>query len=191
MLEQNIGIGGLEIIMRKLHLIAMKDIAVADATPVKIKLKAVIRALHIHGQTLQPIGQFACNKLTINAADLLEIGKLRHFHAVAPHFPAKPPSAQSRAFPIIFDKANIMRHRVNAQHLQTVEIKLLDIVGRGLQNHLELIIMLKAVRVLAIAPIGRAARGLHISGMPGLRPQCAQNGCRMKSAGPHFHIIGL
>ena len=136
MTQQNIRIGGLKIIMRKLNFIAMKHIAIADGlliiAAIKIKLKPVIRALHIHGETFQTIGQLARHQLAINAANLLEIGELRDFHAIAPDLPAQPPSAQSRAFPIIFHKANIMRHRVNAQHFQALQIELLNIVGRRL-----------------------------------------------------------
>ena len=194
--EQNIRVRRFKIIMRIFHFGAVKHIAIAHTACVRratieIKLEPVFHALHIHCQTLQPVSQLARNHLTVNAAHLLKIGKLGNFHAIAPHFPAQPPRAQRRAFPIVFNETDIVQGRVNAQHLQAVEVKLLDIVGRRLQNHLKLIIMLKAVGVFAIAPIRWSARGLHIGRIPWLRPKRAQNRGRMKRARTHFHVIGL
>src|SRR3546814_12048380 len=56
---------------------------------------------------------------------------------------------------------------------------------------LVLVIMLKPVRIFAIAPIGRPPRGLDIGRFPRVRPQCAQRRRRMESPGPHPKIIGL
>src|SRR3546814_3508631 len=58
-------------------------------------------------------------------------------------------------------------------------------------HDLELVIMLKPVRIFAIAPIGRPPRGLDIGRFPRVRPQCAQRRRRMESPGPHLKIIGL
>ena len=43
-----------------------------------------------------------------DARDLLEIGELADFHAVAPAFPAQPPGAEGRTFPIVLDKADVV-----------------------------------------------------------------------------------
>ena len=51
--------------------------------------------------------------------------------------------------------------------------------------------MLQAVRILAIAAIGRAPRRLHIGGAPWLGADRTQEGRRMKRAGAHFHVIRL
>ena len=71
------------------------------------------------------------------------------------------------------------------------EIELLQVLRRRLQDHLKLVIVLQPVRVLAIAPVLRPARGLHIGGVPGLRPERAQRGGGMEGAGADFHVIGL
>ena len=63
--------------------------------------------------------------------------------------------------------------------------------GRGLQDHLILVIMLEPVGVLAIAPVGRPARGLDIGGLPRLRPERAQRGGGVEGAGAHLHVVGL
>ncbi len=75
--------------------------------------------------------------------------------------------------------------------LQDSEIELLDVGGRRLQDHLELVVVLQAVGVLAIAAVLRAARGLHIGGAPGLRAERAQGGRPMEGAGADLHVIGL
>jgi hypothetical protein len=62
---------------------------------------------------------------------------------------------------------------VDANGVETAEIGIDEIIRAGLQDDLKLIIMLKAVGVLAITAIGRAAAGLDEGGVPGLRPQRA------------------
>ncbi len=51
--------------------------------------------------------------------------------------------------------------------------------------------MLPTVRAVAIAPIGRAARRLHVSGRPWPVAKAAQGGRGVKRAGTHLHIVGL
>ena len=70
MAEQNIGIRGFEIIVRELDFRAVKHVTIAYAIAIKIEVKAVICALHIHRQTLQAIGQLAGDQLDIDPADL-------------------------------------------------------------------------------------------------------------------------
>ena len=97
--KQRRGVGDLEIIGRKLDLILMKHVAIGDAAIVKRQVVNTIDALDIHGEPFQPVGQLTCHRLAIKTAHLLEIGELRHFHAVAPDFPAKAPCAERRAIP--------------------------------------------------------------------------------------------
>src|SRR3546814_9804885 len=94
---------------------------------------------------LKSVGQCARYRLAIEAAHLLEIGELRHFHAVAPDFPAKTPGAKRRRFPVIFGKANVVEQRINPDFRKAAEIQFLQI-GRGwLHDHLILVIMLQAI----------------------------------------------
>ena len=151
----------------------------------------MIHAQDIHGQTLQTIGQLARNWVAVVATDLLEICELRHFHTVTPHFPAQSPSPQSRAFPIVFDKADVMQGHINANGFETAQIELLQIRRAGFDEHLILVIMLQAVWIFSIAAIGWTARWLHIGRSPGLRTQSPQRGGRVKRASTHLHIIGL
>ena len=86
------------------------------------EVENAVLVLDIHRQTLQTISQLARNGFAVKAAHLLEIGELRHFHAVAPYFPAKAPCAKRRAFPIVFDKTDVVEQRINANGPQRTEI---------------------------------------------------------------------
>ena len=55
---------------------------------IEVEIEDAADALDVHGEAFKPIGDFARNRIAIKAADLLEVGELRHFHAVAPDFPA-------------------------------------------------------------------------------------------------------
>ena len=151
----------------------------------------MVGAQHIHRQPLKPVGQLARDRGAIKPANLLEIGELAHFHTVTPDLPAQTPGAQCGRFPIILDKADIMHAHVDADGFETAKIEILQIGRAGFDQDLKLIVMLQPVGVFAIAPIGRAARGLHIGRGPRLWPQRAQRGGRVKRACAHFHIIGL
>ena len=58
-------------------------------------------------------------------------------------------------------------------------------------HHLELVVVLQPERVVAVAAVGRAARGLHVGGAPGLRSDRAQEGRGMEGAGADLHVVGL
>ena len=80
---------------------------------------------------------------------------------------------------------------IDADRVERLEIEVLQVGRRRLQDHLVLIIVLQPVRVLAIAAILRPARGLHVGGAPRLRPERAQRGRRVKRPRPHLHVVGL
>jgi hypothetical protein len=69
----------------------------------------------------------------LEARDLLEIGELRDFHAVAPAFPAEPPGAQRRAFPVVLDEAQIVDRRIDADGVERLEISSCRSGGEGLR----------------------------------------------------------
>ncbi len=113
----------------------------------------VVHALQVHGQALQAVGDLAGGGLAVDAADLLEVGELGHFHAVEPHFPAQAPGAQRGVFPVVFDKADVVLLQVEAQGFERAQVQLQDVGGRGLEDHLVLVVVLQAVGVLAVAAV--------------------------------------
>ena len=84
-----------------------------------------------------------------------------------------------------------MDQRIDAQALERSEVELLEASRRRLHDDLELVVVLQAVGVLAVAAIGGAARGLHVGRVPGLGPDGAQEGGGMEGAGTDLHVQGL
>ena len=80
---------------------------------------------------------------------------------------------------------------VEADGPEAVQVEVQDVVGRGLHDHLVLVVVLQAVGVLAVAAVGGAAGGLDVGHVPGLRPQGPQEGGGVKGAGPHLDIVRL
>ena len=117
------------------------------------------------------------------AAGLLEIGELGDFHAVQPDFPAQAPGAERRRFPVVLDEAQVVHQRIDAERHQRAEVQLQDVVRIRLHHHLVLVVALQAVRVLAVAAVGRAPARLHVGGVPRLGAERAQEGRRMEGAG--------
>src|SRR4030067_1155792 len=113
-----------KIIGGKLTLVAVEYITIrylsSTLNAVPIQIKDVFHALNIKSQPLQTISDFARNRVAIYTSDLLEIGKLSDFHSIAPDFPAQPPRAESRAFPIVFHKADVMFLKIYADCLKAI-----------------------------------------------------------------------
>ncbi len=84
-----------------------------------------------------------------------------------------------------------MLQRIDAQAPEAVEVKILNVHGRGLHDNLELVVMLQPVGIFAVAAILGAARGLYIGHIPRLGPEAPEKGCLVKCARPDFHVIGL
>src|SRR5580704_19249599 len=104
LLKQHIGVGIFEIMPRVFLLgleeyIAVGDLAGAFAA-VEIELHDAVDPLQIAGKALQSVGELARNRRAFEARDLLKVSELRHFHTVAPAFPAEPPGPECRALPI-------------------------------------------------------------------------------------------
>ncbi len=185
LLEQHVGVGVFEIVPRIFLLGLQEHVAVAHllraVAAVEIEFEDVLDALHIHRQPFEPVGELAGDRRAFKAGDLLEIRELRNLHAVAPAFPAEPPGAERRAFPIVLDEADVVDLRIDADGVERLQIKLLQVVRRRLEDHLHLIIVLQAVRVLAVAAVLGPARRLHIGRVPRFRPERAQRRRRMET----------
>ena len=129
---------------------------------VEVDVVDAVDALHIHRQPLEAVGQLAGDGGAFDAADLLKVGELRHFHAVAPAFPPQAPCAKGWALPVVLDEPHVVEGHIDADRGEQIEIKLLKVLRRGLQDHLILIIVLEPVRVLATASVLRPAGGLDV-----------------------------
>ena len=74
---------------------------------------------------------------------------------------------------------------------ERAQVKLLEIVRRGFDGDLELVVVLEAEGIVAVPAIGGPPRGLDIGRAPRLRADRAQERRRMEGARPHFHVVGL
>ena len=156
-----------------------------------LQVEDVVHALQVHRQPLQPVGDLAGDRPAVDAADLLEVGELRHLHAVEPDLPAQAPGAERGVLPIVLDEADVVLLEVEAQRLERAQVQLEDVGRRRLEHHLVLVVVLQAVRVLAIAAVLGPAAGLHVGGLPGLRAERAQEGRGVRGARAHLHVVGL
>ena len=129
--------------------------------------------------------------LQLDPAHLLEVGELGDLHAVEPHLPPQAPGAERGRLPVVLDEADVVLPRVDAEAPQRLEVQLQDVRGGRLEDHLVLVVVLQAVRVLPVAAVGRPAGRLHVRRLPRLRAQGPQESGRVKRARPHFHIVGL
>ena len=158
--EQGVHVGMLEVVSGHLHLVLVEHVAVGDP-PLRAggpgQVEDAVDALQVHGDTLQSVGDLPHDRGAVQAAHLLEIRELRDLHAIEPHLPAETPCAQGRGLPVVFHEADVVHQRVQAQGAQRVEVQLLKIGRRGFEYHLELIVVLQPVRILAVAPIRGAA----------------------------------
>ncbi|ABX23777.1 hypothetical protein SARI_03983 [Salmonella enterica subsp. arizonae serovar 62:z4,z23:-] len=143
--EQEIHIGVFKVIGGLLHFILMEHVAVSGFTQRAVAPDQIINAVYaldVHCQTFQTVGYFPGHRFTFQTTNLLEVGELRHFHAVQPHFPAQPPSAQRWVFPVIFHETDIVNGWVHTQFFQRTEVQLLNVFRRRFNHHLKLIIVL-------------------------------------------------
>lgn len=84
-----------------------------------------------------------------------------------------------------------MTSEVDADGLEGLEIKLLDVFRRGLKDDLKLGVLVEAIGILAIAAIGRTARGLHVSNTVGLGSENTKKGLRRHGSGADFNVERL
>ena len=192
--EKDFDVRMLEVVLRLLDFVLVVDVAVGQHLAVGFgpyEVIDVLDALQVHGQTFKAVGDFAEHRLAGQRADFLEVGELGDFHAVEPDFPAEAPGAERRRFPIVLDEANVVLFQVDAQRFERLQVKLLNVVGRGLQDYLILVVVLQAVRIFTIAAVLRSARRLHEGGVPRLRADGAEERCGMESAGTDLDIVRL
>jgi len=68
------------------------------------------------------------------------------------------------------DEAHIVGLQVEAERFERAEVEIEDVGGRGLQHDLVLVVVLKPVRVVAVAAVLRSPARLHVGRLPGLGP---------------------
>ena len=81
-----------------------------------------LHALQKRHQALQAIRDFRRNQFQIDAAALLEVSELRHFHTVQHHLPTDAPRTQRRRLPVVFFQLQVMLRQINADRFRVLDI---------------------------------------------------------------------
>ena len=173
-----------------LELLLAADFAVGDRVGPR-QIPGGFDVVQADQDALQPVGDLDRHRVKRHAAHLLEVSELRDLLPVEPDLPAKPPGRDGGLFPVVLHKADIVLARVDADRFERVEIDLLRVTGIRLEDHLELVMLLEAVGVLAVAPVVRADGRLDVRHVPRLGTEDAQKGGGVHRPGADLGVIGL
>ena len=80
---------------------------------------------------------------------------------------------------------------IDAAGLERVEVDLLDLVGRRLEDHLELVVLEEAIRILAEAAVVGPPRRLHVGDLPVFGSEDAEERLGMRRAGADLEVERL
>ena len=94
-------------------------------------------------------------------------------------------------FPVVLLEADVVLPRVDAAGLEALEVDVLHLVGRGLENDLELVVLEQPIRILAEPSVVGTPRGLDVGDAPVLRAEHAEQRLGMGRAGADFEIERL
>ena len=138
-----------------------------------------------------PVGQLDRDRRQVDAAGLLEVGELRDLLPVEQHLPADAPRPERRRFPVVFFEPHVVRPQIDPACLEALQVELLHLVGRRLQDDLELLVLEQPVGVLTEAAVGGPTRRLDVRDVPWFRPQHAQERLGMHRPGAHLDVEWL
>src|SRR6266481_4838940 len=137
--EEALRVAGVEAVLALLALVLPEDVAVGELAPVGIRapdqVVDVVDALQVHGDALEAVGQLGGNRMALESARLLEVGELRHLHAVAPDLPAQAPGAQGRRLPVVLDEAQIVVLGGDPDRLERAQVEVLHVLGGARVRH--------------------------------------------------------
>ena len=149
-------VGLLEVVRAPLPLGALVHLAVRDARRERDVVDGA-DVLEVHRDALEAVGELAGHGATVDAADLLEVRELAYFLAVQPYLPAEAPCAERRRLPVVLEETDVVLLGMRTDRDERLEVHVLDLERRRLEDHLELVELLQAVRVVTVASVGRPA----------------------------------
>src|SRR4051794_37823864 len=146
----------LEVVLRKLVLVLLPHGAVAETgAPFDVVDRRLAR--EEHRQALDAIRDLGGDRREVDAAGLLEVCELRDLHAVEEDLPPHAPRAEGGRLPVVLLEANVVAGQVESECAQRVEIQLLHVERRRLEDDLKLVVLAEAERIVAVAPVGGTA----------------------------------
>jgi len=189
-LAQIVDIGHFKVIGTVLDLTAQQNVPIGDVA-VPPDRRESVDALQHHHDALEAIGDLNRDRVELKPTGLLKVGELRDLLAIQPHFPTQAPGSQRRGLPVILHKTNVMDRWIDPECPKAVQVQFLRIPRVGLEDDLVLVELLHAIGVFAVPAVVRAYGGLHISHLPWLGPQHAQDRSRIHGPCAHLDIVGL
>ena len=189
-MKKHVHIGAFKVIDGVFYLVLPIDITVVDMF-VPADVKEVVHILQIERDTLKSVGNLGANRLKFNAPHLLEIGELRYFRAVPPHFPSESGGTECRRFPVIFDKADVVFARRDAEVIEALKIERQHVFRCGFQDYLILVIRPESEGVLGVSAIGWPAHGFYVGDLPRFWAEASQKSGGVKGACTDFNVVGL
>src|SRR5882672_1226221 len=148
-------------------------------------------ALEKRADAFEAIGKLNGNGVEVDAAALLEVGELCDFEAVEEDLPADTPGTEGRRFPIVLFEANVVFFELDANSTEALEVEVLDVYGRRLEDHLKLRMLVEAIGIFAVAAVGGPTTRLHVADAIGVEAKDTEKGFRMHRAGADFDIVRL
>ena len=102
-----------------------------------------------------------------------------------------PQAPKRRRLPVVFLELDVVLREIDADRFQASQILLQDIIGAWFQNDLQLLVLVKPVRIFAISAVRGTAARLHVSHSVRLRSQHAKKRFGSHRAGAHFQVVRL
>ena len=122
---------------------------------------------------------------------MLKVSELGDLETVEHDLPTDAPGAEGGRFPVVLFELDIVLAEINTDGFEAAEILFEDVIGRGLQDDLELLVFVETVGVFAIAAIGRAAAGLDVGNLIRFGPENAEEGFGGHGAGAYLEVMRL
>ena len=155
----------LVVVLRPLALVLAVHVPPGHARrPLEVEHRLLV--LQEEAEALEPVGHLGRDHLEVDPAQLLEVRELGDLHRVAPDLPAEAPRAEGRLLPVVLDQADVVLREVDPERVERAEVLVEHVLGRRLQDHLVLEVVLEAERVLAVAAVRGPDDGLDVGGAP-------------------------
>ena len=183
-------VGQFEVVLAELHLVLVVYLAVCQSRRPN-EIENAIALLDEHGDPFEPVRQLQADRVQFQPPHLLKVRILGDLHAVEPHLPPEPGRPEGGRFPVVLDETHVVLDQIDPNELEAVEVDILRVVGRRLDEHLVLVVVLQAVGVVAVPPVGRSSRRLDVRGLPRLGAETAQRGGRIERARAGLDIVRL
>src|SRR5712671_507563 len=131
------GIAAIETVDRKLLLFLEANVALALVLR-PAELVAALDPLQARADPLKSAGQLARDGIQVNSTTLLEVGELGDLEPIEQDLPTDPPGAQGRRLPVVFLKPNIVLLEIDSDRAEALQVNVLHIHRRRLEDHLKL-----------------------------------------------------